>query len=565
MPVLWPESPFCLLGVVVKPAASSDSSALSRSNGNGPPGWLPQSITILSIAILAFVGFVLAFVHPRFHLTVLVGDDAGYYLAVARNYALGFGYSFDRINPTNGFNPLMPILLIGLFKISVHNLDLITCFRIATVTTWLALVAGLVPFRRLTRRVLEAYAFPREWVELAVATATFYYASFIALKGYYGMDAFLVLGLALIWLGRVSSRGLLSPGVINAVIDGGLIGAIVLARVDSLPLAIVAFGIMLLRVVVGQGTWSQLAGRVLVFAVLVVPYFVWNHRNFGDWLPISARLKTAFPHLDIPSSLHTVFHTSVNPADLGILTVGLLAAAGWCVTLHAQVLAGRTSDPSSHVRDAMLVLSVYMALRLTWLLAFSRFDVQSSYFILAAPFVGISLLVFLGRWHSPKGAALGCAGLIAVSIVLMTGKIAIALPQIRAVASGAGDNGWNLTQRIRSAVADQDVIYGGSQGLVGYFADRSWINGDGVANNKQYQDAKIQGKMEAYLRCYRVSYVAIDTRMGSPLPSRHFGAEVVLKGDQIGRDQTVWLLAMPNQDLPPAAVAESCQSLEGGK
>ena len=549
----------------VKPAGSLDSELVSPSTGKGPPAWLPQGITILSITILVLVGCVLAFTHPRFHLTVLAGDDAGYYLAVARNYALGFGYSFDRINPTNGFNPLMPILLIGLFRVFSHNLDLVTGFRIATLITWLALVAGVVPFRRLTRRVLEVYKFPMPWVGTAVAGVTFFYAAFLALKGYYGMDAFLVLGLALIWLGRVSSRGLLSPGVFNAVIDGGLIGAIILARVDSMSLAIVAFGIMLLRVMGGRGTLAQLGGRFLVFAVLVIPYFVWNALNFGDWLPISARLKTAFPHLDIASSLNTVLHTSVNPADLVVLFVGFVAAVGWCIALAPQIRAGGTPDSSSHVRDAMLVLSAYMALRLTWLLAFSRFDVQSSYFILAAPFVAVSVLVVMGRWRPPAGAISGCVGLLAVALVLIAGKVAVAFPQIRAVASGAGDNGWNLAQRIHSAVRQEEVIFGGAQGLVGYFADRSWINGDGVANNRQYEEAKAQGRVDAYLRCYRVNYVVIDIGMGSSLPNEHFGSGFVLKGDQIGRDQTVWLLSMPNRDLSPASVAEACQSLRGAK
>ena len=48
---------------------------------------------------------------------------------------------------------------------------------------------------------------------------------------------------------------------------------------------------------------------------------------------------------------------------------------------------------------------------------------------------------------------------------------------------------WTLAQGIRSVTSPSDVLYGGAFGLTGFFADRAWINGDGVANTYDYQRA----------------------------------------------------------------------------
>ena len=520
-------------------------------------------VTGAAFAILLLIGVALAFTHPRYQITVLVGDDAGYYMAIARNYSLGYGYSFDRIGTTNGFNPLMPALLIGFYRVFAPNLEIITCFRIGTLITWLALVAGVFPFRHLVRRVLRTYEFPKAWLELAVASATFAYAGFIALKGYYGMDAFLVLGLVLIWMGRVSRGGLLSPGVTNAVVDGILLGAVVLARVDSLPLIAVAFALMLVRAAGGRGTLSGLLIRAAAFAVFVVPYFLWNHANFGDWLPISARLKTAFPHLDVSSSLNVVLHTSLNKPDQLLLFGALVAALVWCFSSMNQVWRAVPVACGANARDAMLVWASYLVIRLTWLLLFSRFDVQSSYFILAGPFFFVAVLVGIGRWRPQMGAALACGAMIATTILLIGGKLAVAVPQLRAVAAGDADNGWELARKIHNVVRADEIIFGGSQGLLGFIADRSWINGDGVANNSEFQRAKMSGKLAEYLECHQVTFVEIDINQGRSLPLEYVSYEKVLSGYQIGRHQTVTLVRLPDTGRSEASVSDACLAIRG--
>ena len=43
-------------------------------------------------------------------------DDGFYYFKTAQNISEGFGITFDRIAPTNGFHPLWMLLLVSHFQ-----------------------------------------------------------------------------------------------------------------------------------------------------------------------------------------------------------------------------------------------------------------------------------------------------------------------------------------------------------------------------------------------------------------------------------------------------------------
>ncbi len=51
-------------------------------------------------------------------------DDAYYYFKTAQNVSEGFGFTFDKINPTNGFHPLWELICIPVFALARINLIL---------------------------------------------------------------------------------------------------------------------------------------------------------------------------------------------------------------------------------------------------------------------------------------------------------------------------------------------------------------------------------------------------------------------------------------------------------
>lgn len=468
-------------------------------------------LTLAAVAIVLALGAVLAFVEPRFLLGTLAGDDAGYYLAVARNACLGHGFSYDRIEPTNGFNPLMPALLIPLDRLLAPGLDLVACFRIGMLVAWAAAAWALISARALARRVLDAHGVPAGPRALATGAFLWFLAAFVVPKGYYGMDAFLTLGFGLAFLAGVADRGPLAPGRGAAVRDGLLLAGAVLARVDTLPLAAAAFLAMLREARREPGGMARLAGRAALFAAAILPYVAWNRVRFGEWLPISARLKSSFPHWDPAASLDVVLHSSLNAADVAMTFLALGGAVLWLARgRRGRPRAGPGPAPPDAPGTAMTILALALAARLAWLLLWSRLDVQGSYVILAHPFVALAALVLATRAAGSRGLAIAALALALLGLGLLGGKLRASLPAVRAIAAGDGDE-WALGRRIHDAVAPDEVIYGGAFGLIGYIADRAWINGDGVANTRAYQQAIHDGRLAQHLAARSVDHVVVVT------------------------------------------------------
>src|SRR5438552_8438949 len=91
---------------------------------------LSRALVAIALLVLAGIGGMVLLADPRWSVALLAGDDAGYYLAIARNFCLGHGLSFDRIHPTNGFNPLYTVLLIGADRLLAPGFPLIACYRV---------------------------------------------------------------------------------------------------------------------------------------------------------------------------------------------------------------------------------------------------------------------------------------------------------------------------------------------------------------------------------------------------------------------------------------------------
>jgi len=475
----------------------------------------------LAGAVLLAVGWILALAPPGRSIGTFAGDDAGYYLGIARNHALGYGYSFDRLHATNGFNPLLPWMLIGVFRLLPARLPLEACYHVSVLIGFVAVLVGLVPYLRMLAAALDPRAFAGGSRHLALGAGAAFYSLFIATKGYYGMDAPLVLALGLLYAWRVHRHGPLAPGFAAAAIDGALLGLAFLARVDTLPLIAAAFAVMALEAAASRRGAGALAARLAVVALVCLPYVAWSTARFGTWLPVSARLKSSFPVVHLSESLRVLRFTSLHVVDQGSFVVAFLLAIGTAVAFGRHAIGSlRARTPLEPRRAALGLLALYLIGRFTFMLLFSRGDVQGSYAILAHVF---SVLVLAeaasalalraagaGRAASPIPAAMAL-GLALLSLVLFAGKVrATAGPWSRA--AGAPDE-VSLGREIHALTGPGDVLYGGTFGLLGYFSDRAWINLDGVVNTYAYQRVFIEpgsrgeGGLADYLEANHVSHV----------------------------------------------------------
>lgn len=471
---------------------------------------------VVAVAIAAAIGGVLLVAHPRWSLQSLAGDDAGYYFAIARNVVLGHGFSFDRINPTNGFNPLQTLILIGVFGLLGSSVPVALAYRAGVLLSWLAFAIAAIPYARLVRGFLDDAApssdSPARRADvrrLALGAALTFYAGFLALKNVYGQDAPLVLLIGTTFLVRVMSHGLAAPGVRAGLVDGALLGALFLARVDSLPLIAAAWGMLGLAALRRRALARPLLLRVAATVAVVTPYLLWNQATFGMWLPVSARIKSSFPDASLAKSLDVIRGTSLNPADQAGYALAFVLAL---MVLAREARARVWNDvPLAGPRGVLLVMALYLTGRLGYMLLFSRSDVQGGYVILAHVFnvlVAIRAAATLASRRGERALAWAGAGLLALALGLFAMKAAtLASSWRRMVPGGPGDE-WALAGAIHARTAPGDVLYGGSFGLLGFLADRPWINGDGVANTLGYQQALRDDALEPWLAAHGVTHVA---------------------------------------------------------
>lgn len=84
-------------------------------------------------------------------------DDAFYYFQVARNISEGYGSTFDRIHPANGYHPLWMLLMIPVF--SLARLDEFFPLRVVVlISVMLSAGSGLLLYRLLARLIARPLA-----------------------------------------------------------------------------------------------------------------------------------------------------------------------------------------------------------------------------------------------------------------------------------------------------------------------------------------------------------------------------------------------------------------------
>jgi hypothetical protein len=242
-----------------------------------------------ALLLIAFVGigYRLAFIWSGWAEGSLIADDAYYYFTIARNIASGFGPTFDRLAPTNGFHPLWLLLLVPIFK--AFGTSLWLPVRLAlSLSAAIDLLSGLVIYNILHDSGIKPAAL--------IAASVWLLSPFTLLLGLRGMEislAVLMTMLLLLYLNHAIS-GSAGLSIKSSIFAGFLLGLAGLARTDNLPilgLTIVALILIMKRqdTFIRRAIWLlETAGATLL---VTLPWFLWNYRNFGSVMQVSGQVK----------------------------------------------------------------------------------------------------------------------------------------------------------------------------------------------------------------------------------------------------------------------------------
>jgi hypothetical protein len=430
-----------------------------------------QTVTVALAALaLAWGAFIFAWEPAVLTLTV---DDSFYYLATARNFARGLGFTFDGIHATNGFQPLWMWLLVPIARAFGDDLD--TLARVVLVGQVALVLAATGALLRLG----SAPTSTRSGLAALTPFGGFYFMKVFA----NGMESAVhyALLVALLWLLAVTdARETSAPRRARALFALAAVGAaLTLARLTSVVFAVPALAWAARR---WGARWKVALASGAVYIVPLAAYAVANCALYGHILPVSVAIKLERPPGDWSTRL-LALGTSVGPvaAMLGVLG----RRRGGDTACAAELLAGGAT-----------ALALLDALRGAVVPEIWTLVPQATL-----------LLLVLSRDPAPRVLATPARRYAIATLVLAFGaaewsarcRAASYAPYVEARRAGL----W-----LKDHTPPVAVAAGWDCGIAGAYSSRRMINLDGLVNSWAYKtDVLDRGGLSDYLDEAGVDYV----------------------------------------------------------
>lgn len=474
-------------------------------------------------AFLAAAGIgllVLAWQPESFIYAHFMQDDSFYYLQIAKNIATGYGSTFDRINPTNGYHPLWAFLLVPLFWLVPDN-NALAIHLTLTLQVVLTLVS-MALFYRLSRLFLDrpaAFFALLLWVNPRLVRLWLD-----------AMPTILSVSIHLALISLVCTRSPLQEPSSRRRDDlaaGVLLGLAFLSRLDAVFLILSVVLTVGFHCLVRKRYSIGHAARRLTFigipiAILALPYLFHNLSSFGHIVPISGALKMA--HYDLlsvefakravaqsfwPLRLAAVIFSSLPPSLLIAALLALVCLAGvlWLARSGLQ-----RSFQKLHGLSGMSFYVLFAFLHYFYNSVFIPKSIIYSWYWVPEVLVGLvvaaSLFFVLRHWLATRSSFLAalapsigygaCALLFVADLALRWDH-----PRHRFLAEIYKQAMW-----IKESLPQDAVIAAWDAGALGFISERRVINLDGLVNNFEFQEYKRSGRLEEYLDAKGCQYIA---------------------------------------------------------
>jgi hypothetical protein len=431
--------------------------------------------------VAAFLyGIAIAFVAPARYFPRVMFDDAAYYLRIARNAGAGHGFTFDRLHPTNGFQPLWQWLLVGLAKLVPGSPE--SLVRAAwCLQSVLFAAAAWILWRRL-RAVAGSGA-------AALGMALLFHNTWYLAHS--GMESALLLCVAALVLEAfVRARA----GGPSGIPLGLAMGALMLSRLDSvfwvgaLLLAFVLLGDAERR---GRLRIALVAGTVC--AVVVGAYLAFNLNAYGHWMPISGAIKTSFPK---PGWYVGDFRIWGRESDLFAQTSLLAAffliarATPWARPWHSFWRLEATAAAAG-----TLAHHLYSALFMKWAVFSWHFTLALLFLALLVPFLVAGMM----RRMEPRTHAIGWAA-FCLLLFYGAGREIVKKDWREPERQPWTVTSWEAAHWVKANLPPDAVIGMKDAGNLGFYGERRVVDLDGIVNSWEYQEALRAGRFADFLR-----------------------------------------------------------------
>ncbi|MGB2804879.1 MAG: hypothetical protein WBD64_08305 [Candidatus Zixiibacteriota bacterium] len=475
---------------------------------------------LIALLVVNFATRLLILIRPLLYLDnilirsffdySMISDDSYLCLKIAKNISLGLGPTFDGISFTNGFQPLYVFLMVPIFHL--FPTDLVTPVHLSLLILSIFDTLSLFLIFKLGRRAAKSLLAP---VILSVFWIFNPYVIGTTLNGMETMIAFFFLLLFLYYYDLKQPH---EDGK-RSFLLGVILGAAMLARIDSIFLAFSLLLLLTLRLLSKAVSLRRYLRTLLFVSVgaLIVysPWIVYSYVFTKAVFPVSGKairlitLSTVdnaptLVNLYLPMLLKGLkaiwFGNAILIALLGVITLGYLFAARLGKS-HIKMMLDR-------VKRFWLLFLYAIPLFFAYVLHFFAPYYFPRYLFPVILLFLFCLLIMIDLWletfvRRHYRTALAAPMLVALLIMIVAGGFTRFFLSKEASCCGYRNIGlW------AGANLEPGSKVGSCQsGALGYFAENlEVINLDGVVNTPCYEALRRKQAVE-YIKVQRIKYV----------------------------------------------------------
>ncbi len=476
-----------------------------------------KKILFLSLLIGLFIRVILSFSLEYAITHGISSDDSYYYFRIAQNIASGYGSTFDLINKTNGYQPLVLWFLVIIYKIFGNNIFLPVILS-QLILAFVSTLSAYLTFKFI-KRVSGS-----EFSALFAAIFIFLNPVIIAIN-------FKSLETNFYWLFLIISflyydKYLRNSEVLNLnlFVFGILIALASFSRLDG-GFYIVAFVLYILFS--KKELWKKKIEKTLYvgigFSVLFIPYLLYNLKSFGNPVPISGRAKVFHNHRMVLSQVGDYFSFDflkyelrrfIFPFNFDLFAnrgFGLFEQIAVYIVIVVFILLVVMFLKSGYVKRALGQLKGFGFVPLFLLFHYSFYtlyfwEYRFYYFLPEFLVISILLSMIINEWMKDKfnnQTKVQWKIIVLMIIIFVLGGFKIFTAQHEQTLA------FKTAQWIKENIDRNRIMASANTGILSYFTQMRFINLDGMVNNDELLEAYKEGEKAYldYLKKKNVEYI----------------------------------------------------------
>ncbi|MHC1736433.1 MAG: hypothetical protein AB9882_00315 [Ignavibacteriaceae bacterium] len=432
-------------------------------------------------SLLIICSLLLIFALPITYLIHFSVDDSYFYIQTAKNFADGYGSTFDKVNYTNGYHPCW-FLILALYFYLINIVGNFTPDYLFRFVFLLVVIINLISVKILSNLI------ENKWKLNKLTKSTIYLFLFpLSLLNIVGLESQLLFMLIIFYYSVRSNAFNVSNGI-REILKVFLMSCIILTRLEFLLIFYVPItGYELIK---GQFRYCKKLNKLTLVAlpaIVFALYLGFNYYYFNHLITISSYIKLDYSTFHLMENLPQPILDPINFLFAGFYFFSMIP-----LIIVKYLLQKKTKLPETEILFGYAGSFVFLLVHFS----FNKGGVREWYYIIPNAFAVLVLTVWSSQYKIIRRL------LFSLSLIVCI----IYFFYFRLFYYNS-DDAYEYAGRISDLVHEHETIYQVDySGMISFFSNRKIINGDGLINSFEYYDHIKNKKLDNYFKKHPFNY-----------------------------------------------------------